>query len=162
MELKTPIITTLAFMILFTLSAGGQVGSDTTNQTSIFPKGNKVPDGSFTGAVWLHPLHIDDTVFHCVMSSVTFEPRARTYWHNHPAGQLLLVISGVCYYQERGKPVQVFHKGDVIKCPPGVENWHGASPEGAMTHIAVNPNAQKGVVVWLNPVTEDEYKGISK
>ena len=162
MKFRTSIIAALAFTILFALSAKGQSVGDTTDQASVFPKGNRVPDGSFTGPVWLYPLHIDDTVFHCVMSSVTFERGARTYWHKHPAGQILLIISGTCYYQERGKPVQVFHKGAVIKSPPGVENWHGASPDGTMTHVAVNPNAQKGVVTWMQPVTDEEYKGVNK
>ena len=162
MKLAISIITSFVFVVLFEFSAKAQAVNDTASQTAVFPKGNRVPDGSFTGAVWFHPLHIDDSVFHCVMSNVTFDARARTHWHKHPAGQLLLIISGVCYYQERGKPIQVFRKGDVIKTAPGVENWHGASPDGMMSHVAVNPNAQKGVVTWMQPVTDDEYKGVSK
>ena len=162
MKIRMSIITAFAFIILFGLSAQGQVVNDTADQTSIFPKGTRAPAGSFTGVVWLQPLHTDDSLFHCVMSNVTFEPGARTFWHKHPAGQILLITSGICYYQERGKSIQVFHKGDVVKSLPGVENWHGASPDSMMAHIAVNPNAEKGVVTWLQPVTDDEYKGIKK
>ena len=99
----------------------------------------------------------NDSPFNCVMGSVTCEPGARSNWHTHPAGQILLVTEGTGYTQERGKQIQVIHKGDVIKCLPNVEHWHGATPATSMTHIAINPNAEKGVVTWLQKVTDKEY-----
>ncbi|ALR30373.1 hypothetical protein ATE47_07485 [Chryseobacterium sp. IHB B 17019] len=63
------------------------------------------------------------------MGNVTFEPGARTKWHLHPGGQIILVTGGVGYYQEKGQPKKILHKGDVIKCPPHVEHWHGASKD---------------------------------
>ena len=68
-----------------------------------------------------------------------------------------MVTDGIGYYQEKGKPIQLIKKGDVINIPPGVEHWHGASHDTGMTHIAINPNMQKGIAVWLERVTDEEY-----
>lgn len=126
-------------------------------QGPIFPKGASAPAANFTGTVYVASLVQDDPTFHCVSGSVLFEPGARSHWHTHPAGQILLVTDGLGYYQEEGKPVRLLHKGDVIKALPGVKHWHGASPKQAMTHISLNVNTEKGVVTWLQPVTDKEY-----
>ncbi|MGE8527218.1 cupin domain-containing protein [Chryseobacterium rhizosphaerae] len=63
------------------------------------------------------------------MGNVTFEPGARTKWHLHPGGQIILVTGGVGFYQEKGQPKKILHKGDVIKCSPHVEHWHGTSKD---------------------------------
>jgi quercetin dioxygenase-like cupin family protein len=153
-SMKPIIIVAVASICLFQLSSRAQ------NITgAIFPKGKKAL-ANFTGAAWVQPLVPQDSTFNLVVGSVTFEPGARSYWHTHSAGQILLVTDGTGYTQEKGKPVRVIHKGDVIICPPNVEHWHGASPGSAMTHIALNPNANKGVVTWLRPVTDQEYKGV--
>jgi len=62
---------------------------------------------------------------------------AKLDWHIHPGGQILLKTEGTGYYQETGKPVQTVHKGDVLKCTPGVAHWHGAAPESTFAYIAV-------------------------
>jgi quercetin dioxygenase-like cupin family protein len=139
-----------AMILLFTSSSKAQSGR-------IFPKGQRGPATTFTGVVWVTPLVPNDSTFHCLVGNVTFEPGARSYWHTHQAGQILLVIDGEGYTQERGKPVQLLHKGDVITCRPGVEHWHGATPNSSMTHVSINPNAENGVVTWLKPVTDAEY-----
>jgi quercetin dioxygenase-like cupin family protein len=127
-------------------------------QEPIFPKG-KLTTANFTGTVWVQPLVPKDSTFNLVAGSVTFAPGARSNWHTHNAGQILLVIDGTGYTQEKGKPIRIVHKGDVIICPPNVEHWHGAAPGSSMTHISLNPNADKGVVTWLRPVTDAEYNG---
>jgi len=77
-------------------------------------------------------------------------------------GQILLVTDGKGFYQERGKPAQELHKGDIVKIPPGVEHWHGAASDSGLTHIAISTNMKKGNVVWLKPVSDEEYKGLNK
>lgn len=136
-----------------------QFGSQAQTQTEIiFPKG-ELTAANFTGNVWVQPLAPKDSIFNLVAGSVSFEPGARSYWHSHNAGQILLVINGTGYTQEKGKPIRIIQKGDVITCPPNVEHWHGASPGSAMTHVSLNPNADKGVVTWLRPVTDQQYNG---
>jgi quercetin dioxygenase-like cupin family protein len=126
-------------------------------QGPIFPKGARGPAANFTGVVYVTSLVKDDPTFTCNAGSVSFEPGARTYWHAHPAGQILMVTDGTGYYQEVGQPVRLLHKGDVVQCQPGVKHWHGASPKLPMTHIAIVTNTEKGVVTWLQPVTDKEY-----
>ena len=126
------------------------------NNNKIFLSGEKANPNYFTGAAWVKIL-VDDAIFNCLINNVTFEPGARNNWHTHPGGQILLVTIGTGYYQEKGKSIQLLHKGDVVKILPTVEHWHGASPDSEFTHITVNTNTQKGVVEWLQRVTDEEY-----
>jgi quercetin dioxygenase-like cupin family protein len=125
-------------------------------RANIFPKGEKVTNNNFTGNVWLQMLGQDEQTLNTGVGNVTFEPGARTKWHLHPGGQIILVTDGIGYYQEKGQPKKILHKGDVIKCPANVEHWHGASENSYFVQIAVTDN-KKGSVVWLQPVTEEEY-----
>lgn len=122
------------------------------------PKATRGLSDTFTGTVWVTSLVANDSTYTTVAGSVTFEPGARSYWHAHPAGQLLLVTDGVGYHQLKGEPIQVIRKGDVVKCPPNVTHWHGASPESSMTHLYILPNTEKGIVNWMQAVTDQEYK----
>lgn len=134
------------------------LASTVGTSTTVFPRGEKVVSTHFTGTVWLHMLVNTDTTFNVNTGNVTFEPGARTNWHAHPGGQLLLVTSGKGRYQEQGKPVVEIRQGDVIKCEPNVIHWHGAAPDSELTHIAIGTNQHKGAVKWLAPVTDEEYR----
>ena len=116
------------------------------------------PAGYFSGKAFVKPLVIADAVTNCNVSDVYFEAGCRNNWHTHPSNQILIVKEGVCYYQEEGKTVQKIPAGGVINVLPGIKHWHGASPDGVMVHIAMNINTEKGVVNWLEPVTDEEYK----
>ena len=129
------------------------------NKNNIFPKGERAPADYFTGIVWVKMLVPNDPVSNCQIGNVVFEPGARNNWHTHPGGQILICTDGIGYYQEKGKPIQLLHKGDIVKILPDVEHWHGASRDSEFTHIAVNANTQKGIVVWLKRVTDEEYNG---
>ena len=124
---------------------------------SPFAKGELVKNSNFTGTVWLNYLAETDSVHNVNIGAVTFAPGARTNWHYHNGGQILLVIAGRGLYQEKGKPVEVIETGEVVKCPPHIEHWHGATPTDTMTHIAIGTNTNIGGAVWLKPVTDEEY-----
>lgn len=128
-------------------------------EEAIFPKGDKIPNDNFTGTAYHYPIITPDSIYQIQVGSVTFEPKARTHWHKHPAGQILLVTAGKGFYQEKGKARQLIRKGDIVKIPPATEHWHGAAPDSSLTHIAINPNIDKGKVNWLIPVTDQEYNG---
>jgi|SRR5215217_175896 len=134
----------------------------TANNTSIFPKGEKLTNGYFTGDAYLMPLLPKDSNNNFAMGSVTFEPGARTNWHTHPKGQVLIVTEGQGWYQEKGKPAQVIKKGDVINIPENVEHWHGASADNVMIHIAITNYEAEENVVWLKPVSDEDYTAVSK
>ena len=124
---------------------------------AIFPKGEIATVNNHTGTVWLKELNVADSTIDCNITTATFTAGAKLDWHIHPAGQILLIIEGEGYYQEKGKPVQVVHKGDVIKCAPGVSHWHGAAPNSTFTYIAVSTNSKKNKTQWLHRVTDTEY-----
>lgn len=115
------------------------------------------PADSFTGRVRIDPLFPATDEVNASGAYVSFEPGARSAWHTHPAGQRLVVISGVGLTQEWGKPVQQILPGDVIVCPPGVKHWHGAAPTSAMTHLAVTGTVEGKNVEWMEKVSEEQY-----
>ncbi|GAA4454527.1 cupin domain-containing protein [Nibrella saemangeumensis] len=123
----------------------------------IFPKGQRAPATNFTGTVWVQQLIEPDSAFNIPVGYVTFEPGARSHWHSHAGGQVLLAMGGIGYYQEKGKPIQILRKGDAVKCPPNVPHWHGASPTVEFRQVAIIPNTATGRVTWLQPVTDTEY-----
>ena len=93
-------------------------------------------------------------------ATVTFQAGARTHWHTHPFGQLLVVTAGRGWMQIEGEPVRAFGPGDVVWTPPGKKHWHGATPSGTMTHVAVSESEPGGrAVTWLEPVSDAQYKG---
>lgn len=94
-------------------------------------------------------------------SAVTFEPGARTAWHTHPLGQVLIVTAGSGRAQREGGRIEEIHPGDVVSFEPNEKHWHGASPATAMTHIAVQEALDGTVVQWLEHVTDDQYHGRS-
>lgn len=124
---------------------------------AIFPKGELGPAENFTGKAWALGLVANDTVYNTLMGNVYFEPGARSNWHIHPAGQILVITDGVGYHQIKGQPRQTIKKGDVVKCPPNVLHWHGASPNTGMQQLYIIPNTEKGIVVWKQQVTDEEY-----
>lgn len=115
------------------------------------------PEATFTGRVRVDPLWPASPQITASGAYVTFEPGARSAWHTHPAGQRLVVVSGVGRTQEWGKPVQALRAGDVVRCPPGVKHWHGASPEVAMTHLAVSGTLDGKNVEWMEKVSDAQY-----
>jgi 4-carboxymuconolactone decarboxylase len=123
----------------------------------IFPKGQKLPSEWFTGNAFIHPLVAKDKNNEFSAGVVTFEPGARTIWHTHPKGQVLIVLEGEGFYQEKGKPAQRIKKSDVVNIPENIEHWHGASPSTKMSHIAITNFKDDVQVTWLQPVTEEEY-----
>ena len=146
-------------IVLFIACNNNQKMEDATQQIEpVFSKGDKITNDNFIGTVWLNYLAETDTIHNVNIGSVTFEPGARTNWHSHKGGQILLVTEGKGLYQEKDKPVEVIEKGQVIKCPPNIEHWHGATPIEAMTHIAIGTNTDIGGAVWLRPVADEEYK----
>lgn len=122
----------------------------------IFAAGEKITNDNFVGTAWLNQLIQSDSSNKIQVGNVSFEPGARTKWHYHPAGQILLALDGLGYYQEKGSPKRLLRKGDVIKCSPNKPHWHGASPGQHFIQVAIS-SSQNGATVWLESVSEVEY-----
>ena len=118
----------------------------------------KGPLDWFTGSVRIDPLFSKKEATKGAGALVTFEPGARTAWHTHPAGQTLIVISGLGWVQRQAGPVEQIGPGDVIWFEPNERHWHGASPDKAMSHIAIQEEINGQVVTWMEKVSDDEYK----
>ena len=157
-SIKFHIITAVAFVVIFSICCKAQKA---TTQ-AIFPKGELGSVENFTGKAWNIGLVANDTVYYTIVGNVYFEPQARSNWHLHPSGQILIVTDGVGYYQEKGQPRQILRKGEVIKCPPGIMHWHGASLDTSMQQIYILPKTEKGIVIWLRKVTDEEYNSTNR
>jgi 4-carboxymuconolactone decarboxylase len=123
---------------------------------TLFSTGQKITNNNFTGTAYLHQMVTTDSSNKVQVGNVTFTPGARSNWHYHPDGQILLITSGTGYYQEKGSSKKIIRKGDVVNCPPNIPHWHGASANEGLIQIAIT-NTGKGTVVWLEKVTEEEY-----
>lgn len=158
MKIKKLMTALTAVMIIFSTTAKAEEMKESKVDT-IFKQGEANPYGKFfTGQTYLNMISTNDDTFNAPIGNVTFEPGARTNWHKHTGGQILLVTGGEGRYQERGKPVQILHKGDVVRIAPNVEHWHGAAPDSWFVHISVETNVPNNKAEWLEPVTDAEYK----
>ncbi len=115
------------------------------------------PAEYFTGTVRVDPLFDAPDPARVVGAQVTFEPGARTAWHTHPLGQTLIVTSGCGRARRWGSPVEEIRPGDVIWFAPGEKHWHGAAPNTAMTHIAIQEKLDGKTVDWQEHVSEEQY-----
>lgn len=148
-------------LTLYGLQSTAQTPPDILH--TIFPAGDKIQGGNFEGTVWVKPLLPADSAFNAAIGNVIFEPKARSKWHKHPGGQTLIGLDGMGYYQEKGKPLQILRKGEVVRCPPNVEHWHGASHDHWFVQLAITPEHPDGRVIWLHEVAEEEYEmGLAK
>ena len=77
-----------------------------------------------------------------------------------PLGQTLIVTAGRGFVQSWGGPVEGIHPGDVVSCPPGEKHWHGATPDSAMTHVAIQEELDGKVVSWMEKVSDEVYRRI--
>jgi quercetin dioxygenase-like cupin family protein len=118
---------------------------------------SKGPNDWFTGDVRIDPLFSAAEPARVSGASVTFEPGARSAWHTHPLGQVLVVTAGCGWTQCWGGPVVEIRAGDVVQCPPGHKHWHGATPTTSMTHIAIQEALDGRAVDWMEKVSDEQY-----
>ncbi len=148
----------LGSILIFSVNVKAQEMKESEVDT-IFKQGEANPYGKFfTGQTYLQRLSGKDDVFNAPIANVTFEPGARTNWHRHSGGQILLVLGGEGRYQERGQEVRILHKGDTVRIAPDVEHWHGAAPASWFVHISVETNVPHNQTEWLQPVSDAEYR----
>ena len=159
---RIPLLPALLFASFAGL--GGQTGTQadaSAAQITVTPQSaQKVMVGTpnhFTGSARVQSLFDAKAPSHNTGGAVTFQRGARSVWHTHPIGQVLIVTEGEGWVKVWGAPVQVMRKGDVIWIPAGVKHWHGASPTSPVTHIALQEEQNGTNVIWLEPVTDAQY-----
>ena len=117
------------------------------------------PADWFTGLVWIDELAtLPGTAVRALR--VTFSPGARTAWHAHPGGQVLLVVDGVGRVQSAGGPVRQLRAGDTVLAGPGEQHWHGAAPDQLMSHVAISGGdpGTGAQTVWAEPVSDQDCR----
>lgn len=112
----------------------------------------------FTGSVNINMLFTAHEPSRTTGGLVTFQPGARTAWHSHPLGQTLIVTAGTGRIQQWDGPVEEIRQGDVVRIPPGVKHWHGAAPNSAMTHIAIQESLDGKTADWQEKVSDEQYR----
>jgi 4-carboxymuconolactone decarboxylase len=152
MKLFVPILTTWALLA----SASTEAQTVTITSAGSRPTG-AAPAQNFTGSVRVETLFAALDPSHASGASVTFEPGARTAWHSHPRGQILIVTAGTGRVQGWGNPVQEIRSGDVVRIPAGQKHWHGGAPQTSMTHIAITEHRDGARVEWMEQVTDEQY-----
>lgn len=124
---------------------------------TMFPKGTEFNAEGYTGTIYKNMLVEHESVFNCPeVDNYTMEAGARTAWHSHESGQLIIVTNGTGIYQEDGQQPRIIKAGDVIEAQPNVKHWHGAAGE-QLAYIAVNGNPGKDKITWNEAVTDTEY-----
>jgi len=112
----------------------------------------------YTGTVWTTSLAVGESEPPLNVVLATFLPGARTAWHTHPFGQILVAVSGTGRVQLAGEPAQVLNPGDSVTIPPGERHWHGAGPEQVFAHISMQGSTPNGTMAdWSDLVTDEEY-----
>ena len=143
---------------LIPAQSSGQVVVSRAGSRSV----GQAPATNFTGVARVEMLFGATGSTRAAAGSVTFEPGARTNWHTHPRGQTLIVTAGTGRVQSWGGPINEIRPGDVVTIPPGVKHWHGATPSGPMTHIAITEHLDGRSVDWLERVSDAQYGTVAR
>ena len=144
----------LAFT-LFSMSIFAQ-----TNEyevSSYLVEGFKAPNTNYLGEAWLNPLIRSDESLSYNITKATFKANSTLNWHKHTDQQVLIIVSGKGYYQEKGKQPIVIKEGDVISCTSDTEHWHASSKEQDVTYLAI----YKGETEWTDVLTQQAYDEVA-
>ncbi|NRA81246.1 MAG: cupin domain-containing protein [Pseudoalteromonas sp.] len=115
------------------------------------------PAECFTGKVQISTLFNAPAPARVGVAVVEFSKGARTNWHSHPLGQVLLVTEGQGWTQCEGGEKTVINPGDLIWCNCGKRHWHGATADSAMKHVAVQEALDGKPVDWFEAVSDEDY-----
>ncbi|SEC42447.1 (R)-mandelonitrile lyase [Terriglobus roseus] len=161
--MKKLLLVTLAPLVFVTGFAQSPAPPDASKSLAISHAGVRpVVDGSpkfFTGTAKVEQLFPASAPSRVSAGIVTFSLGARSAWHTHPFGQVLIITAGTGRVQMEGGPIQVVRAGDVVTIPAHVKHWHGAAPDASMSHIAIQDNLDGNAVDWLEQVTDKQYSG---
>jgi 4-carboxymuconolactone decarboxylase len=158
---KMKLLTATSLFASLLASAFAQTNQSDSQTIKIIRGGSQpshhAPADHFTGSVSIEPLFQAHAPARAAGFLVTFEPGARTAWHTHPLGQILIVTSGPGRVERWGDPVEEIRKGDVVWIPPGQKHWHGAAPNSSMAHIGIVEQLDGKSVEWMEKVSDAQY-----
>jgi quercetin dioxygenase-like cupin family protein len=129
------------------------------NISSYLDEGNKVPNNHYIGEAWLNSLFRADDDLNYNITKATFKANSTLNWHKHASPQVIIVVDGIGYYQERGKEPILMKVGDVIKCEKDTEHWHSSSKDSLVTYLALYG---KQPTVWTEVLTQEDYDNVAE
>lgn len=145
------------FLLITLLSFGTYAQTNEYELYSYFEEGFKAPNVNYLGEAWLNPLIRSDESLSYNITKATFKANSTLNWHKHTDQQVLIIVSGKGYYQEKGKQPIVIKEGDILKCTANTEHWHSSSKEQDVTYLAI----YKGETEWTNVLTQEAYDAVA-
>lgn len=150
-----------SFLVLFLLISFWGISQDSEYSVSSYhTKGTKAPNTHYIGEAWLNALIHDDAELGYNITKATFKANSTLDWHKHSTPQVLIIVDGEAYYQERGKEAVILKEGDVIKCPKDLEHWHASTKNSDVTYLALYGGGQP--TEWTEVVTQEYYDTIAE
>ena len=128
--------------------------------SSYLTEGTKAPNTHYIGEAWLNALVHDDADLGYNITKATFRANSTLDWHKHGSPQVLVIVDGEAYYQERGKEPVILKEGDVIKCERGIEHWHSSTKYKDVTYLAFYSGEQP--TTWTEVLTQEYYDSVAK
>lgn len=146
------------FFILFSLSVSAQ--NSEYQVSSYLTEGTKAPNTHYIGEAWLNAIIHDDKELGYNITKATFKANSTLDWHKHSSAQVLIIVEGEAYYQERGNKPVILKEGDVIKCEKDIEHWHSSTKESDVTYLALDGGGQP--TTWTEVLTQKYYDDVAE
>lgn len=147
----------LLTLLITLLSLNTYAQTNEYELSSYFEEGFKAPNTNYIGEAWLNSILRSDEFLSYNITKATFKANSTLNWHKHTDQQVLIIVSGKGYYQEKGKQPIVIKEGDVLRCSANTEHWHASSKEQDVTYLAI----YKGATEWTNVLTQEAYDEVA-
>lgn len=147
----------LFFLVLISVSVSAQ--KSTYQLSSYLTEGTKAPNTHYIGEAWLNAIIHDDEELGYNITKATFRANSTLDWHKHSTAQVLIIVDGEAYYQERGHDPLILKEGDVIKCEKGVEHWHTSTKTSDVTYLALYGGGLP--TTWTEVLTQEYYDKVA-
>ena len=128
--------------------------------SSYLTEGTKAPNTHYIGEAWLNAIIHDDAELGYNITKATFIANSTLDWHKHGSAQVIIIVDGEGYYQEKGKEPVILKEGDVIKCEKEIEHWHSSTKYSDVTYLAFYGGEQP--TVWTEVLTQEYYDKIAE
>ena len=150
----------LTFVLFILISSIIFAQESEYNVASYLTKGAKAPNTHYIGEAWLNAIIHDDEELGYNITKATFKANSTLDWHKHASAQVLIIMNGKAYYQERGTEPIILKQGDIIKCEKDVEHWHSSTKFDDVTYLALYRGGRP--TTWTEVVTQKYYDKVAK
>ena len=148
----------LLILILLVVSLSSYAQTKEYEVSTYLEEGVKAPNTNYIGEAWLNSVLRSDENTPFNITKATFKANSTLNWHKHTDQQVLIIVSGKGYYQEKGKQPILIKQGDILKCTANLEHWHASSKDQDVTYLAI----YKGQIEWTEVLTQEAYDKVAK